>query len=441
MQNTEKSTPTKITLLIRSNMTLILILILSYALLYIFNVLLARNLSTALYGDFSIIIYAINFVIPFSIIGAGTSLLYYLPLYHSQSNYGLFLGFIKWIKTIFFRSSVILVVFGFILAVVSFSFKKYIPAKFYELHPIVFSIWLVPLAALTLILSGMLQSLKRLYSSVIPSKIIYYALVSLLIICFSLFYKNINAYQVILSIGIAYMATIAVLGGIIVRSFPKYILKVKPIYKKKLWYKVSIKMTMNTIVYAGIYIIDLVMLEILGKHESDVGMLAAILVIIGLINMISLAIGVAVKPIISPLLHQNDFLKLQHLVNVMMYVKMTLALILYAVIVVFGKSILNFFQPSFVNAYGPLVIASTGMFIKIMGDIANNLLLYGNHPILSATIALIQIFIVILLDIILIPIYHIVGATWGLFFGFLISTLLNIYFANRRTGIRALIIC
>ncbi len=438
MQNHENNGAAAIFTLIRKNSTVIIILVTSCFLNYIFNVILARNLTPEAYGDIALVLRIITFLIPFSIVGLSFATLRYLPIYSEKEEFSKSHGFLKWALGIFSVSTVIAVVIGTLLITMMLLLHLNDIRPFESYHPIIFAVWIVPLGALMVLLSAVLQALKHYHASILPTRVIYYVLSSTFILLIVMLVDKLNVYHVLISIGLAYLFTIAVLLIITLRNIPSDTFQQKPFFQKNLWFKTSMQMTLNTVAFYTIPVLDIFLLELFGKSEKDVGMFATILVILYFLQVPAISINLIANPLISPLVEGGNRIRLQQTANTINTIKLTLTFLLGIIILIFGRHFLGHFNPLFKIAYPALAITTIGFLIKYCGDMASMLLLYGNHQVKLTYIMLTQIILVILLDIFLIPRFHILGAAISLLIGYAFTTGISIFVASQKFQVRSL---
>ena len=106
------------------------------------------------------------------------------------------------------------------------------------------------------------------------------------------------------------------------------------------------------------------------------------------------------------------------------------------VFTVFGKSILNFWGPDFIEGYDTLVILSIGQFSNLWTGVTVVLLAFTGHQILMSRIALVTLMVNVILNYFLIQSMSVTGAAIATAISMVISNILILFAINRKTKVK-----
>jgi len=193
-------------------------------------------------------------------------------------------------------------------------------------------------------------------------------------------------------------------------------------------------MMKGSLVYTGLGVIDIVMLEILGNKEFQVGQFSAVVTIAGFLLLFNEAINLIFAPLVHS--YKDDVKKFQHMLNKGSTIKIIPTVLLYLVMIFFGKNLLGYFGPEYVESYIPLVIIATANFLYTILGFPGILLFYTEHLNKYVSTAIIQLTVVMVLDFLLIPRYQLMGAVIAFAAAEFVTIVLNTYHVRRLMGLR-----
>jgi O-antigen/teichoic acid export membrane protein len=107
-------------------------------------------------------------------------------------------------------------------------------------------------------------------------------------------------------------------------------------------------------------------------------------------------------------------------------------------IVIWGRAILSLFGPSYVDNYPELVLMTVGNWGIACFAIARALLQYSGQQNTLVWIEIIYIVLLIILDLILIPVIHILGAVTAFIISSIVALTLMVIYVRRRLCVRVL---
>lgn len=396
---------------IKDNLLVIGLLSVGYILRYVINFILVRSLSPHQYGDVSIILGILTFSVPFALLGVELSSVRFLPEYLKLKQLTLFKGFYYWAFRICIYASLAIMIGGLLLIVFDRAFIAiYHDHLMKKIHPFFYSIWLISMYSYLIYQSSILKSFGKFLFS--QGAIILYTIIFIIeLMFFDRFFSHLTPIRVIICLGVAAFIIIVFQQISITYFFPKKVKNLEVnLSKSGQWLSTSLQMMFSSIVFSGLSVIDLVMLEFLGKTEAVVGHFAAINAIALSIFVFENAINIVISPIIAPLVQNKEMKKLQHFMNVSTLVKLGMAIPLCVIFVLFGKEILGFFGSVYVSFYHELLLLVLTYIIAVSFGTGNIVTLNSGNHLATLRIALTQLILDIILNVILIPIYGLLGA-------------------------------
>lgn len=422
---------------IRRNTVFLVIILCGFLLQYFLNVVLARLLSAEAYGDAAIVLKAISVAVPVILLGTSQSVFIIVPelMKHRLSSY--FHGFLRWDLRIFIRACIIVATVGFLLLIVMYLLEQtpYAPKEAY--HPVFFAIWLLPLAALNLFLANLMQAMNYYISSLITSYG-FFAIAALFSILSLWWFDNITIYHVLIILGISYFVVIALQISTLRQELIQYVRQTKPRFTRNLWRKMSFDMMWDSLLLVGLHTLDLIMLELLGAREFEVGIFAAILVITNFLLVVSQSSEIYFLNKIRVLVKESRFKDLQHLLNDTHKFQIPLVTVTLLFVIFFGKHLLSHFNALFVLGYPELVVVAIGQAILSYFILSPSVLLYSGLDSHMLKVKLFTILLAIVMNSILIPHYQMMGAAISFICARAYLTIHTAVLVRAKFGIRAL---
>ena len=431
-----------ITTLMKNHTIILMIIILSYVATYLLNVYLANLLNPRLYGDISIVFQILIFSLPFALLGTEMTMMHYLPKYFQEKSYDLAAGYLRWNTRVFIWATIIIFSLSFVVVFLSTIFEYLGFEKLLSHRTVIYSFWLIPLFSLTVLLATVLQTMRRFYAASAFRGCAVTLLIILNIFLFLSTFENtwIGAYRrplsIVLCMALAYLVIIVVEIVMLLKRLPKEIYKAQPHYQNKRWFSHSLEMLGS---FAGVTILaafELILLEIFGSGEADVGHFAAILVIASSLMVFGLTVDMLVNPLISSYIHKNK-VHLQSIIDVANIFKLGLAIVLSFTIIIFGPWLLSHFGKSFEGAYFQLLVLLLGYFIALCFRSATPLLLYSGHHMVNFKVSLTQFATLGILSAVLIPFFQLYGAVISFTIALGLFSIARTYFVRKFLDVRS----
>ncbi len=417
--------------LLKNSIASIFLMLAAFIINYSFNLLLARLLTAKEYGDVNITIAVIMICTPFLIVGANYAAMVFLSGYFINKDYSHAKGFLLWIKKRFFLGSLITIFIGSFGISLEIVLIKYNIVNAPFIHPAIFSFWIIPFSAAMLILTAITAAFQEYIFSSFSNKVLIYLFSMILIYVWSTSIGILNTYVAILCIGIAYIITVILQLIYLFFKIPESYYKAKFLREDKSWKSVSLQLFYTRLGYLISSTINLIMLEVLGTHKADVGNFAAILTILSVMQLTSIAFSFVLEPMIKPCFTYNRLKFLQYFLNIVNAVNVSALILFSLIIAIFGKELLAHFNPIFANAYDSLILSLIGITIYFLLPTSRAVLNFAGYTPKMTKILSYQVAIFLVLDCILIPRYNLFGVAIAMTSGYIFTSLMGLFYCKK----------
>jgi O-antigen/teichoic acid export membrane protein len=396
-------------------------------LLIFYDVYSARVLSIHDYGLFSLIFAWVSLLAIFGTLGMNLCILKFLPVYLSQQKWALIKGLrvnsFLWVASFSFLIASI----GLVVFILS---HENLPPIFF----LITAFLIVPVQSLSNIQQAMVRSLGHIQSALTPDYLLK-PLVYLLVL-FLMYQTSSVSLPTVLLVGFA--AAVFSLGVITItqnKLMPQEVFKSKLEHDSKLWFSMAIPFLAITGFNLISGKIGAIMLGLMSTPESvaiySASSRISDAVIFGLITA-----NTVVAPLISKHYANNEYAKLQQIIQKGALYISYLTIPLGVVIIIFGKNLLNFFGEEYTLGYTPLVILVISQMINgLSGPVAFLLSMTNQHYLtlkIIGTTALLNI----LLSYFLIPQFEATGASIAAGSSIIIWNVTMIYFCIKKLKIK-----
>lgn len=407
---------------------------LSYAALYLFNVLIARLFLPAVYGDISIILRVLKMGSPIFIQGGIAGAVFYIPEYLKKRYYPTLLGYIHW------STKRILFSFLFLVGLVFLTFfMVYLPPEYvaYD-HPVWFALGLVPLFSIMLWLASLLKSIKFFSVASFLSEAFFYILTCLLLLLIVKWMGYATLAAAVLAIAGASLIIILLELVLLFIYSPSINFKQPKVYEEKEWRKRSLVLLGSGVLNQIIPSIDLFMTEVMSVQQVDVGIIAAIIVIAGIMWQINAPIVTVMKVYVAE--YRDDLTKLQSMVHRINFVKLLINTTVFVLLLVFYRQILGHFGSEFLRGASVLRDWLIVSYICSFMRLADAFLVQTEHVGLFNWVQIISILSSIVLGVLLIPHYGLVGVLWTFSIVTFSARVLKIIIVKRELRVKLLFV-
>lgn len=367
----------------KKNITLLVLLILSYCAEYCFNVVLARHLSISDYGIMLLILRVCFILVPVVLLGLDTSIISFLPPLLSSNKNQKALEFMAsialFLSRIFFRIIFIAITACFFIYIYD------IPTTEYFRFPLVVICFLIPGIAISSLLNKIFICYKKPVSSVLIFEVVRFIVLSLLI--YGEFYLRPYAsfYNVVKVLFLGYLFIIALQSIFLKPLIDKRLLRLNKSKKDNSWIPISLIYMLNSLAYLVFSSIDLLMLILLHKNEA-VGQFGAILVIGSFLIVCPKAIGVIISPIVSTYSKEGDYCNLKLLIKMSLKFSVLLSFVGLLGLLCCGTFLLSFFGEGYGSLHLELCVMSFVFFIICIIDCLSKIMSYSGHHLTLAKV-------------------------------------------------------
>ena len=417
----------------------------------LFNVFLARHLSSELYGDFSVALSIFNIISAYMLFGTATSSLRFFSGYLKKNQAEVASKYVTWNLRIVLISSFVFLILLALFSIVVLGLHLFHIHDIREYHLIVYFLWLAPIGALSLLLTTYLLCDRNIYLGTFFGSAGFYFFGFLLLIP-AIYFFNVRLHSEGLWLLMLCIMIVAVVVQSLILFFRMSDLiktSVSNIFSRthsdkifeKEWWRVSIKLIFNQLIFLIVTALDLILLEIIDPSKKVVGCYAAAITVAGIIWITQQSIFQFISPQISSLIESDDGKdKLQALINKSEMINIVLNVILIGFIVIFTVPILNFFGPEYIVSKIPLWILLGAAFIAVLSTPAPKLLAYSGNETCLLYISVYQVITMLILGSVLIYFYGAIGAALATMATWLVRTIFSIYFVRTKLNIKAAIL-
>ncbi len=400
-------------------------------LIFLSQILLARLMGVKGYGEYTVIITALNFVVVISLFGLDTSVLRFLPSYLQKKDYSAAHGFIRFSYRLISVMAVICAtgVFLFLLS----NSKKY-NISFSE--AVFWSVLVVPFLVFVNQASSVLRALQKVKASLLPA---YFLLPVGMGLGWGYYYFTHDKLPVDAAMMINLFITILVFIYIyrkVSSGVNKLVPVAEPRTERKLWMMVSLTVLLTSLLNMLIKQSDILFVSYFlgntaaGKYSAAAKM--ATLVALGLS-----IIDYVYVPKIAALWESHKLIGLQKLIKDASKQILVITIPISVVLIVGGKWLLSLFGPAFTASYIPLVILVCGQLINSLTGMVGGVLMMTGHQRMFFFFYFISFVVQALLNFILIPKFGIIGAAIGTATAIVILNFLGYIYIRKKIHISA----
>ncbi|MBP6335020.1 MAG: flippase [Bacteroidia bacterium] len=401
------------------------------ALIFLSQILLARLMGVKGYGEYTVIMTALNFLVVLSLFGLDTGVLRFLPTYIQKSDYASVHGFLRFsYRVITFLAIVCSIgIFAFLLS----NAKKY-HIGFSE--AIFWSVLLLPFLAFVYQASSVLRALQRIKTSLLP---VYFLFPLTMSLGWWYYYSDHNKLPVDAAMMINLICTVLVFIYIyrrVARTVNEIVPVVPPKQESRLWLSVSATVLLTSMLNMLLKQSDILFVSyFLGNTAAGTYSAAAkmaMLVALGLS-----VIDYVYIPKIAALWENRKLIGLQKLVRdgsrQILWITIPVALVL----IIGGKWLLSLFGPAFTGSYIPLIILIVGQLINAVTGMVGGVLMMTGHQRSFFLFYFLSFLIQVALNYLLIPGVGIIGAAIASATAVIFLNLIGYFYIRRKIKISA----
>lgn len=389
----------------KSVMHSLIIRSLGLVLIFLSQVLLARLMGVKGYGEYTVIITALNFIVVFSLFGMDTSVLRFLPSYLQKKDYQSAHGFVRFSYRMISFLAVIGSV-GIFIYLLSHSKKYHIGFS----EAIFWTVLILPFLVFVNQASSVLRALQKIKASLLPA---YFLFPVGMGIGWLYYYNAHEKLPVDAAMMINLIVTILVFIIIykkVTRNVRILIPAAEPKPERKLWLMVSMTVLLTSFLNILLKQSDILFVSYFlgnaaaGKYAAAAKM--AMIVTLGLS-----VIDYVYIPKIAAMWESKKLIGLQQMIREASKQILIITIPIVLVLILAGKWLLGLFGQSFSASYIPLVILVCGQLINALTGMVGGLLMMTGHQRKFLFFYFISFCLQAILNFVLIPKYGIVGAS------------------------------
>lgn len=400
-------------------------------LIFLLQVMLARLMGPSNYGDYTVIITTVNLLLVLSVFGFDSSILRFLPSFIAKKDYSSANGFVRFSYRMITILSILCSI-GLFIFLLTKAKKNNIAFS----EGLFWGVLLIPFLAFVYQASAVLRSLNKIKTSLLSVYFLFPVLMGLT--CLYYYYSNdrltVDA-AMLINLGCS-----AVICIFINRRARKVLKEQAPsenlTFESRKWISVSSILFLTTAFDLLLRQSDILMVSyFLGNTKAGYYSVAAKLALLA-----SLGLSVAdyvFMPKIAALFESRQLMKLQQFVRNSSLQILSITLPVVFLLFLGGKWILGFFGNAFSFSYVPLIILLCGQVINAMTGMVGGLMSMTGYQKTFFAFYFFAFIIQFTLNIILIPIFDIVGAAIGSSLAMIFLNICAYIFVKKKLKIKA----
>ena len=403
---------------------------------YILNVYLNRYLITHLdldhYGDFKIFESLLYILIPLTTLGGIFGVNVFGPPYFKQSKQHKVVALFFLFVGVALISTIILMVVSLVIipAIHNSALRQYI-----SLHHSFEFLFIIPVVGVYTMISRLLNASGHFFVASLSQNIFVPAIfVSILIILDRLGHDHVigNVFAVY---GGVFASLALVLMMVLFRFTGWRGWPAKSDFEIKHWLTASVSLLLTEIILSVVVQIDMLLLEIIGPVEADVGVFGALLTLCTFLWVILSAVQFYYMPLISSFLYEKNWIKLERLVNRIQYKLLLVSVALLIITCLFPGFLISIIDPSLVKHKMVFILIFLSFVVRVPFVVKSTLLTMSDYRKISGVINLIALIMIVVLEILLVPTYRIWGAAIPLLVSRLLMSLSSVYYCKKHLNI------
>jgi|GEM_PF-1933561 len=378
------------------------------ALLYGNQVLMARLMGVSSYGDYTVIMTWINFMVAISIFGFDHGAQRFFSMLYAKQDWGKAHGFVR----IGFRTigvvSVLCMVGWFLFLWNKQSTPHPYPRTYSEAF--LWSMFVIPLLSIIYQASAIFRSLHRIKLSLVSVYIFLPLGISIAsLVCYRLNGNSMRAdAAVLMNLLCSLLVALYMMRRVKKDLAPKYN-QSEPVYETGLWLKTTAIFFIMNLLMLLIKQADILFVSHYFGHGSA-GIYSAAVKISALIPFGLSIVDYVYTPRISSLYAKNDSVKLQQYISHAAKIIILITVPLSVLLIVSGKYLLMIFGGEFQSSYLPLVVLIVGQFINALTGMVGALMAMTGNQNTFLLVYILASAIDIVLNLLLVPRFGATGA-------------------------------
>lgn len=325
------------------------------------QILLARSVSVAWYGDYSIAYAALILGGIVAILGADRTCMRFLPGYIAKGDQPRISGFCTLHVGLAIAISLVIVA---VVAIVHYALDTK-GISFFDTskgHPVLFAVWLIPFYAVYRLAPGVLSAAGRPIHSTVNTRLGVPGVTAVVIVLIPIAGYAITPEAMLGGFALAYFLIVLAVIALLPKDVSVW--SRRKAYDPKLWLGVSIPIMVGQLVWKLNGYSGTLMLEIIGKDEAQVGLFSAATNAGALVMIPMTALVATILPRLGPIAQDES----NHAARQKLYGQATRQLTFFTLLValpilLFREQVLGLFGADYQTAGLVLVMIATTFLV------------------------------------------------------------------------------
>ena len=420
--------------------------IMTFALSYGLNVVLARHLPTEMYGNLVFAFRLLGAVAALSLLGTGTSSTRFLARYLNYEATDSIESFLRWNTRLIRWPLLASVAIGITTCLAMFCGDIIGLRNIDSYHLAVFMLWIAPLFSIVLLLAAYILCANHPIVSTVSSQITLFA-IQLALFSLLLIVLQTQSTELLITGVMAGSAVVAILIQLafLHRATPVRIADLwprrggRPREANAKWLSVSLWLIVGQLIARAGLLLDVTLLEVVPGDEMELGYYGAALSITYLLFIVPRATLAPLASRVSTLLDSPETLgELQAELGRVVRVNAALVIGLGAPIVWFSKELLSFFGTGYESAQMVLFISVATAFVASLGSAALTVASRSDMEKRLLGIYATDLLVLLVVGAILVGPFGMTGVATALFCSAAVRTGATVFSVRKRYGIKPL---
>ncbi|MDA0713310.1 MAG: oligosaccharide flippase family protein, partial [bacterium] len=360
---------------------------LAYIAKFTLNVFLARNLSPALYGDYSLGYKLLFLLAGLITVGTQGGALFFYSRFVNEKKDEYAQGFVRWNFKIWLYATVLSSLILISVFTVLFLLGNFNSGSTEQIHVSIFMAIFAPtVAASTVLATYLLVYGDYLFSQSLTGFSYSVIFLVLFVFCIKLLHWHVNDWSLVLiTMVTTFLAFLATLIVTMIKSEHWRKINIIMAIKQKLtagrsWFIYSVQICLSNFILSAVFFVDLLLLELIHPDENSVGKFAAISALGSIIYIVPYALYKNLRKNVSVYLSDGRTALLQKDLNQLSKITFFYSFALVVIISMFSQFFLSLFGHSYTDVQLPLIVVLVGASIQNFAMPGVLLLEYGGFP-------------------------------------------------------------
>ncbi len=407
----------------------------STALGFCSTLLLARLLPAEQFGGYVYAMAWVNLLVIPAVLGFDKLVIRNVSIFEAEQHWAHLRG--MWRFSLWFTGGL-----GVGIALLTYLFggvaTRWLDAVLVE--PLRLAVVLIPLIAVARVRGAVMIGLHH----VVPGKFPEMVLRPLLFILFLLLFHQVVQWpmdaRTAVALNLVAVVIAFVVGGILLRRvMPVEAERTSPVFNAGRWLRAAAPLALLAALQIINSRIDIIMLGAL-RGAVDVAIYNVVTLAATLTSFVLVAATGAISPVVAQTYAQGKAQRLQHLVTSSSRAIFAASLPIALLMLIFGQPFLALFGAQYEAGYPALAVLVVGQLLNAAFGAVGVLLTMTHHGGLAARGAAIGMLANVMLNMVLIPLWGVVGAAVASMLTLLLWNLLFALFVRRELGIRPTVV-